>query len=35
MMTPKYGGGRVVLDGVTIQENGKFLDPRLSTLNGD
>lgn len=33
MMLAKYGGGRVVLDGQLIQENGFFLDERLSVLN--
>lgn len=33
LMLPGYGGGRVVVDGKVIQENGEFLDPRLATLN--
>jgi len=33
LMHQKYGGGRVILDGEVIQENGKFLDPELSILN--
>jgi aminopeptidase len=33
MMTSKYGGGKVVLDGNTIQENGIFKDDRLGILN--
>ena len=33
MMLPQYGGGRVLVDGILIQENGEFLDPRLAILN--
>ena len=33
MMLPEYGGGKVVVDGEVIQENGQFLDPRLEILN--
>ena len=32
-MTPQFGGGRVLVDGTLIQENGQFLDPRLAVLN--
>ncbi|OGG01939.1 hypothetical protein A2Z33_01735 [Candidatus Gottesmanbacteria bacterium RBG_16_52_11] len=35
LMHPQYGGGRVVLDGENISENGQFLDPELSVLNPD
>jgi len=30
---PEYGGGRVVVDGEVIQENGRFVDARLGVLN--
>ncbi|MFO0703893.1 MAG: aminopeptidase [Patescibacteria group bacterium] len=30
---PLFGGGRVVVDGQVIQENGFFLDPALNILN--
>lgn len=33
MMLPEFGGGRVLVDGKLIQENGEFLDPRLAVLN--
>lgn len=33
LMHPSAGGGSVVLDGETIQENGRFLDPDLTILN--
>ena len=33
MMLPQFGGGRVLVDGKLIEENGEFLDPRLSALN--
>lgn len=33
MMLPQFGGGRVLVDGKLIQENGEFLDPRLAVLN--
>lgn len=33
MMLPQFGGGRVLVDGKLIQENGEFLDPRLAILN--
>jgi len=33
MMLPKFGGGRVLLDGKEIQRDGAFLDPRLEILN--
>ncbi|KKS95146.1 MAG: hypothetical protein UV73_C0022G0010 [Candidatus Gottesmanbacteria bacterium GW2011_GWA2_43_14] len=33
MMLPEFGGGRVLIDGKLIQENGNFLDPRLAVLN--
>lgn len=33
MMRKEYGGGEVMVDGKIIQENGIFLDPRLSILN--
>ena len=33
IMTKKYGGGKVVLYGIPIQENGIFSDPRLAVLN--
>lgn len=32
-MHSQYGGGKMVLGGETIQENGKFIDQRLSVLN--
>ena len=33
MMLPEYGGGEVILDGKTIQKDGRFLDPQLEILN--
>jgi len=33
LMHPQFGGGKVILDGEVIQENGKFLDPELAILN--
>lgn len=33
MMLPKYGGGKVMVDGKIIQKNGKFLDKKLAILN--
>jgi aminopeptidase len=33
LMTEQNGGGRIVLDGETIQENGRFLDSELRILN--
>ena len=33
LMLPNYGGGRVLVDGKLIQQNGDFLDPRLAILN--
>lgn len=33
MMLPEFGGGEVYVDGKLIQENGRFLDPRLTVLN--
>jgi len=33
LMHPNFGGGRVILDGEVIQENGKFLAPELEILN--
>ena len=33
MMLPRYGGGEVKLDGMVIQRDGRFLDPRLRLLN--
>lgn len=33
VMTQKYGGGKVILDGNVIQENGIFKNPRLAILN--
>jgi len=33
LMYPQFGGGKVILDGEVIQENGKFLDPELKILN--
>lgn len=33
LMHPQYGGGKVLLDGKLIQENGQFLDPALAILN--
>ncbi len=33
MMLPKFGGGKVVVDGKIIQKNGKFLDKKLDILN--
>lgn len=33
LMHSQYGGGKVVLDGKTISENGFFLDPKLAILN--
>lgn len=33
MMLPQYGGGEVIVDGKTIQKNGKFITPLLKSLN--
>lgn len=33
VMLPQFGGGRVLIDGRLIQQNGEFLDPRLALLN--
>lgn len=33
LMHPSFGGGKVLVDGKIISENGKFLDPKLSILN--
>jgi len=33
LMHPQFGGGKVILDGEVIQENGQFLDPKLAILN--
>lgn len=35
LMTQYYGGGKVILDGKILQENGKFVDPRLNILNAE
>ena len=32
-MLPEFGGGRVLVDGILIQENGEFLDSKLAVLN--
>ncbi|KKU46359.1 MAG: Peptidase M29 aminopeptidase II [Parcubacteria group bacterium GW2011_GWB1_46_8] len=34
MMRPEYGGGEVIVDGETIQKNGKFTVRGLGMLNG-
>ena len=33
MMLPKYGGGEIIVDGKTIQKDGKFTLPQLDILN--
>lgn len=33
LMLPGYGGGKVIVDGKVIQEDGRFIDPRLKILN--
>lgn len=35
LMHPNTGGGRIILDGEVIQENGTFVDPDLAILNPD
>lgn len=35
MMLPDYGGGAVIVDGETVQENGRFLLPELEVLNAN
>ena len=32
-MLASFGGGRVLLDGALVQEDGRFLAPELSVLN--
>ena len=34
LMRPEYGGGAVIVDGKTIQKNGRFAVRGLETLNG-
>ena len=33
MMLPKYGGGEILVDGRTIQKDGRFIIPKLEVLN--
>lgn len=33
LMLPQFGGGKIIVDGKVIQQDGRFVDPRLVILN--